>query len=250
MLKTGIIGGSGLEKLNFFDRVEEIQADTPYGKPSSVIFKGVTGKQEVFILSRHDRDHSIPPTQVNYRANISCLKMLGCQRILATTACGSLREEIRMGDLVFPDQFIDFTYRRINTFHDRFSPEITGHVAMPEPFSGTLRDLLCEGASELEYSFHPSGTVITIEGPRFSTRAESRMYRTLGADIVNMSIAPEAALANEAGIPYGVVALSTDYDAWRTDHDPVTWDTILANFEMNVKKVTQLLVWVIKKLEQ
>jgi len=244
--RIGLIGGSGLEKLNILRDTHEVIVDTPYGSPSSSFLHGLIADNEIYILSRHDREHSITPTHVNNRANIFALKQLGCTGILATTACGSLREEILRGDIVFPDQFLDFTKRRINTFHDRFEPGITGHVAMADPFSEELRKKLIRSAGELKLPYHSKGTVVTIEGPRFSTRAESIMYRIIGADIVNMSIAPEAALANEAGIPYAVIALSTDYDAWKHDEEPVTWAEILRVFEENVRHVTALLVNVLQ----
>jgi 5'-methylthioadenosine phosphorylase len=248
MKKIGMIGGSGLEKLNIFDNPEELEIQTPYGNPSSSFFKGVFNDKEIYILSRHGRSHTIPPTQVNNRANIHALKELGCESIFATTACGSLREEIKRGDILIPDQFIDFTVHRINTFHDYFQPGMLGHSAMPDPFSDKLRNLLIATATELQVKFHLKGTIVTIEGPRFSTRAESNMFRILGADVINMSIAPEAALANEAGIPYAVVALSTDYDSWKHDEEPVTWENVLKVFEENVKHVTDLLVHVLNKM--
>jgi 5'-methylthioadenosine phosphorylase len=248
MKKIGVIGGSGLEKLNIFDNPEELEIQTPYGNPSSSFFKGVFNDKEIYILSRHGRSHTIPPTQVNNRANIHALKELGCESIFATTACGSLREEIKRGDILIPDQFIDFTVHRINTFHDYFQPGMLGHSAMPDPFSDKLRNLLIATATELQVKFHLKGTIVTIEGPRFSTRAESNMFRILGADVINMSIAPEAALANEAGIPYAVVALSTDYDSWKHDEEPVTWENVLKVFEENVKHVTDLLVHVLNKM--
>jgi 5'-methylthioadenosine phosphorylase len=248
MSRIGLIGGSGLEKLNFLEDPREVTVETVYGRPSSAFFNGKAGGHELFILSRHNRDHSIPPTQVNNRANIEAFRQLGCGCIIATTACGSLRQEIGRGDLVIPDQFIDFTIHRVNTFHDSFQPGKMVHAAIADPFSPELRNLLIRTARELGLSFHPTGTVLTIEGPRFSTRAESKMFRILGADIINMSIAPEAALAFEAGIPYAVVALSTDYDSWKTDEEPVTWEEVLRVFEENVKHVTELLVEVIQKL--
>jgi len=246
MAKIGLIGGSGLEKLNIIADTREIEAKTPYGSPSSSIYTGRIEENEVFILSRHARDHSITPSHVNNRANIHALKELGCSYIIATTACGSLREEIGRGDIVLPDQFIDFTRHRINTFHDRFVEGVVGHASMPDPFSETLRNELIKGAGALGLSFHKSGTIVSIEGPRFSTRAESKMFRILGADIVNMSIAPEAALANEAGIQYAVIALSTDYDSWKHEEIPVTWGEVLRVFEENVRHVTALLVHVLK----
>jgi 5'-methylthioadenosine phosphorylase len=249
MVRIGLIGGSGLDKLNIFHDVKEIHATTPYGLPSSSFFSGSIGSCEVLILARHGRDHSIPPSQVNYRANIDALKQLGCQYIFATTACGSLREEIHRGDFVILDQFIDFTRIRINTYYDHFEPGKGGHTAMSEPFSEKLRSILINGCMEKGLSFHPKGTIVTIEGPRFSTRAESNMFRLLGADVINMSIATEASLANEAGIPYAAVALSTDYDSWKHDEEPVTWDDILVVFNENVSHVTGLLVHILEKFK-
>lgn len=245
MVKVGLIGGSGLEKLNLFSDTRELTVKTKYGDPSSPFFSGIIGNCEVFILSRHGRDHSITPSGVNNRANIIALKELECQYILTTTACGSLREEIKRGDLVILDQFIDFTKHRINTFHDRFENGNVVHTSMAEPFSDHLRNILIRGCETLGISFHHRGTMVTIEGPRFSTRAESSMFRLLGADVVNMSIAPEVSLAVEAGIPYSSVALSTDYDSWKQDENPVTWDDVCKVFNENVKRVTSLLTHVL-----
>jgi len=250
VIKIGLIGGSGLEKLSIFKNPEEVNVQTPHGNPSSTFYKGEIGQCEVYILSRHGRDHAIPPTLVNNRANIYALKQLGCKYILATTACGSLREEIRRGDIVIPDQFIDFTVHRKNSFYEVFEPGQLGHVAMADPFSEYLRKLLIDTAQELDLSSHPKGTVVTIEGPRFSTRAESNMFRILGADVINMSIAPEAALANEAGIPYGLIALCTDYDTWKHDEEAVTWEEVLKVFEENVIHVTNLLIKVLPKIRE
>ncbi|MCK9219314.1 MAG: MTAP family purine nucleoside phosphorylase [Bacteroidales bacterium] len=247
MVKIGLIGGSGLEKLNIFQKIEEIQVETPCGMPSSTFFHGTTGNCEIYILSRHGRQHTITPSQVNNRANVDAFRQLGCQYILATTACGSLRDEIQRGDIVIPDQFIDFTRLRVNTFYDHFNPGEVKHTPMADPFSQELRLLLINGCKEMGLNFHPAGTIVTIEGPRFSTRAESKMFRLLGADVINMSIAPEAALANEAGIPYACIALSTDYDSWKQDEEPVTWDCIWEVFTNNVKHVTELIVNVLEK---
>lgn len=247
-MKIGLIGGSGLEKLDILEQRKEIEIATAYGAPSSTLFNGQLGNCELFILSRHNRDHSIPPTQVNNRANIAALHEAGCDAIIATTACGSLRDEIRPGDLVIADQFIDFTRHRVNTFHDIFENGNLIHAAMGDPFSEELREKLIASAKELGLPCHPAGTIVTIEGPRFSTRAESKMFRFLGADIINMSIAPEAALAFEAGIPYAVIALSTDYDSWKADASPVTWEEVLRVFEENVRRVTNLLIHLIGTL--
>jgi len=249
MVRVGLVGGSGLEKLNILINTREIEVSTPYGSPSSSLYTGQIDSCEVVILSRHGREHTIPPTQVNNRANISAFRELNCSYILATTACGSLREEIRRGDFVIPDQFIDFTRRRHLTFYEEFEPGNAIHPTMADPFSEYLRGLLIEGARELGLPVHPTGTVVTIEGPRFSTRAESQMFRTLGADIINMSIAPEAILAFEAGIPYAAVALSTDYDAWKTDEEPVTWNEVVHIFNKNVEHVTRLMLNVINQIK-
>jgi 5'-methylthioadenosine phosphorylase len=246
--RIGIIGGSGLEDPKILKDAKEIQAETPYGSPSSPLTTGTIEGTEVVLLARHGRQHTITPTHVNYKANISALKDAGCTHILATTAVGSLREEIRRGDLVIMDQFIDFTRFRKVTFFDEFEPGNARHTAMPDPFCSKMRAQLIECAKELGLPHHDHGTVITCEGPRFATRAESRMFRILGADIVNMSVAPEAALANEAGIPYAAVAMSTDYDSWKEDEEPVTWEMILDIFSKNVAKITGLLLKAVPRI--
>ena len=249
MARIGLIGGSGLEQLNLFRNPEEVSVSTRFGDPSSTFLKGEVGKNIVFILSRHGREHTITPTHVNNRANISALKELGCDHIIATTACGSLRAEIGRGHIVIPDQFIDFTRCRKNTFYEEFEPGSPIHTAMADPFSFYLRELLISTAIDLGLPYHPKGTVVTIEGPRFSTRAESMMFRSLGADVINMSIAPEAALAKEAGLSYAAIALSTDYDSWKHDEVPVSWEEVFKVFNENVKHVTSLLERVIPEID-
>ncbi|MCX6232240.1 MAG: S-methyl-5'-thioadenosine phosphorylase [Bacteroidetes bacterium] len=248
MIKLGIIGGSGLEKLNLFTDAKVVEATTKYGTPSSPIICGKISGIEVFIISRHGTMHDIPPTQVNNRANITALKEIGCTHILATTACGSLKEEIKPGDMVVPDQFIDFTRHRTVTFFESFEAENMAHTPMADPFDSKLREIISTVAGELNFKIHDKGTIITIEGPRFSTRAESKMFRMWGADLINMSTAPEAILANEAQIPYAAIALSTDYDCWKTDIEAVSWESVLKVFNQNVNNVTLLLVEIIKKL--
>lgn len=240
-MKVAIIGGSGLENPDILKNPKEIRVETPYGNPSSTFKTGQIEGIDVAILSRHGRNHEIPPSQVNNRANIWAIRELGYTHILATTACGSLREEIRRGDLVILDQFIDFTRHREVTFHEKFEDGNLLHAPMADPFDAGLRQKLIDTAGKLNLSFHHKGTVITIEGPRFSTRAESKMFRLWGADVINMSVAPESILANEIGIPYAAVALSTDYDCWKTDEAPVTWEEVLKVFNQNVKNVIQLL---------
>lgn len=242
MSKIAIIGGTGFENPSILKNSREISVDTPYGNPSSTFKTGLIEGTDVVLLSRHGRDHSIPPTQVNNKANLWAIRELGCTHILATTACGSLREEIKRGDLVILDQFIDFTRHRGVTFFDHFESNTLQHTPMADPFNHELCSKLIQKAAGLNLSFHPSGTVITIEGPRFSTSAESNLFRMWGADVINMSVAPECILANELGIPYAAVALSTDYDSWKTDENPVTWEEVLNVFNQNVEKVIRLLI--------
>src|SRR3989338_4835796 len=247
-VKIGIIGGSGLDDPKILKDAQEKEVDTQYGKPSSVLTTGKIDGVDVVLLARHGKKHTITPTQVNYRANIWAVKQEGCTHIIATTACGSLREEIGRGDLVILDQFIDFTRHRSITFHDNFN-DGPKHTPMAEPFDKKLREVLSTTGKELGYKIHEKGTVITIEGPRFSTKAESKMLRSWGADLINMSIAPEATLANEAGIPYAAVAMSTDYDSWKEDEEPVSWESILKIFHENSEKVKALLLEVIPKIK-
>jgi 5'-methylthioadenosine phosphorylase len=246
-LKIGIIGGSGLDDPDILKNPEEIKITTEYGEPSSSLLSGMINGQNVVILARHGRKHQYSPTQVNNRANIQALKKAGVTHIIATTACGSLRNRIDRGHLVILDQFIDFTRFRKNTFADSFEDGPV-HTSMAHPFDDNLRAILYETATQLDLNVHEKGCVVTIEGPRFSTVAESKMFRILGADVINMSTAPEAMLANEAGIPYAAVAMSTDYDCWKEDEAPVTWDDILAVFNQNADNVKKLLVTVIEKL--
>ena len=242
IIKIGIIGGSGLDNPNLFIDPVDIEVSNKWGNPSSKLKVGKIAGVDVVLLGRHGREHTIPPTQVNYRANVQALKDLGCTHILATTAVGSLREEIGRGDLVILDQFIDFTKQRKTTFHESFVAHQPIHTPMADPFDSKLRKILIQVCSRQGLTFHEFGTVVTIEGPRFSTRSESKMFRILGADIINMSVATEVALANEAGIPYAAIAMSTDYDCWKQDEEPVSWDAILKVFKSNSDKVTSLLL--------
>ncbi len=245
MVKLGIIGGSGLENPAILQEPQIIDVDTRYGKPSSSLMSGKIKGVETVILARHGSKHQYSPTQINNRANIMAMKEAGVTHIIATTACGSLRQEIDRGHLVVLDQFIDFTKFRQNTFYDSFE---TGahHTAMARPFSEELRRRLLASAQALHLTVHARGCVVTIEGPRFSTVAESKMFRLWGADVINMSTAPEVMLANEAGIAYAAIAMSTDYDCWKEDEAPVTWDEILTVFQKNADNVTGLLVKVIE----
>ncbi len=248
MPKIGIIGGSGLDNPDIIRNGIKRNIETPYGTPSSPITEGKINGADAVLIARHGLNHQFSPSAVNYRANIYGLKSAGATHILATTACGSLKQEIGRGDFVVVDQFIDFTRHRINTFHESFEQE-TFHSPMAEPFDPNLRKLLYEESKALGQRTHNGGTVITIEGPRFSTRAESNMFRMWGADVINMSVASEAILANELKIPYAAVAMSTDYDCWKEDEIPVTWDEIVRVFNQNAETVINLLVNVIPKIK-
>jgi len=248
MVKVGIIGGSGLDDPGIVHGPEEKIVTTAYGRPSSPLTLGTINGVDVVILGRHGKDHTLTPSQVNNRANISALKEQGVSAIISTTACGSLREEIKRGDLVILDQFIDFTRLRKNTFHDSFENGVV-HTSMADPFDRNLRKMLYKAAVGQGIKVHERGTVVTIEGPRFSTRAESRMFKLWGGDVINMSIAPEAALACEAGIPYASIAMSTDYDCWKEDEEPVSWNEILEVFNANARRVKELLIAVISGLK-
>lgn len=249
MIKVAIIGGTGLENPELLKNPKSISMKTPFGDPSSRFLLGRINGVETAILSRHSPDHSIPPSQVNNKANIYAIKEIGCTHIISTTACGSLREEIGRGDLVILDQFIDFTRHRKVTFFERFFDGDLKHISMADPFDEYLRNTLIDTARKLNLKCIPKGTVITIEGPRFSTRAESNMYRIWGADVVNMSTAPEVILANELGIPYAAIAMSTDYDCWKTNVAPVTWGEIVEVFKKNVKNVIDLLINALPKIK-
>ncbi|MCP4023069.1 MAG: S-methyl-5'-thioadenosine phosphorylase [Desulfobacteraceae bacterium] len=247
MVKVGIIGGSGLDDPDILKNPKTMEVKTQFGKPSSDLSTGKINGVETVLLARHGKKHELSPTQINNRANITALKDAGVTHVIATTACGSLRQDIGRGDIVILDQFIDFTRFRKNTFFDSFENG-AGHTAMAEPFDGFLREKLYETAKNLDLKVHKTGCMVTIEGPRFSTKAESKMFRILGADVINMSIAPEAMLANELELPYAAVAMSTDYDCWKEDEAPVTWDEILKVFNKNADNVKRLLVDVIEKL--
>ncbi len=244
-IKIGIIGGSGLDDPKLLENFEEKEIETPFGQPSSKMICGQLGGKEVVILARHGKDHSVMPTKVPYRANIWALKELGATHILATTACGSLREEIKPGDLVFIDQFIDNTKHRALTF---FEDKVI-HTPMAEPFCANLRKLLADSAKDLKLRYHDKGTMVTIEGPRFSTRAESHLFRSWNADVINMSTVPEVILARELGICYQSIAMSTDYDCWKEGEEAVTWEMIVRIMSQNADNVKKLLIDVVPKVE-
>lgn len=240
-MKIGIIGGSGLENPALLEDFKIKEVETPFGKPSSPLTTGKINNIDVVILSRHGVKHEITPTEVNNRANIFALKKEGCKFIISTTAVGSLREEIKRGEFVIIDQFIDFTKQRKLSFFEKFESGPI-HTPMTNPFSKKLREKLIESCEKLKFPNHKKGTVITIEGPRFSTRAESNLFRQWGAHVINMSISPECILANEAEVEYAVIAMSTDYDCWKDDEEPVTWNEIKYIMKENAEKVKKIIL--------
>ncbi len=246
MVKVGIIGGSGLDDPNILKKAKEVEAETPYGSPTSVLTSGAIEGVDVVIIARHGKDHSIYPSKVNFRANIFALKEQGCTHVLASTAVGSLREEIEPGHLVFPSQFIDHTKKREITFFDE---DVVVHTPMAEPFCSSLIDILSSSAEHMKIPYHKNKTVITIEGPRFSTRAESHMFRNWNADVINMSTVPEVNLAREKQMHYASIAMSTDYDCWREGEESVTWEMIMETMKKNADNVIKLFSDIIPKIK-
>lgn len=227
----GIIGGSGLYEIEGLEDVEHVRQATPYGDPSDAIVRGRLGDTTLLFLPRHGKGHRIPPSAINYRANVCALKMLGATQVLSVSAVGSMKEEIRPGDLVVVDQFIDLTKRRISTFFDEGA---VAHVSMADPVCPNLAKALSEAAEATGARVHRGGTYVCIEGPQFSTRAESLLYRSWGVSVIGMTNMPEAKLAREAELPYATLALATDYDCWHEAEDDVTAEAIVAVIKANV----------------
>lgn len=234
--EIGIIGGSGLYDPAIVEGPREVKIYTPYGDPSDFVMVGRVGGREIAFLPRHGKRHRLPPHAINYRANIWAFKELGVRRIVSVSAVGSLREDYRPGDFVCTDQFIDMTKRRHYTFYDG---PVVAHVSMADPFCPELRDACVRTASKLGIRMHPKGTYVCIEGPRFSTRAESALWRTFNADIIGMTLVPEVNLAREARMCFLNVAMVTDYDVWA--ERPVTAQEVARVMEENVEKVKKLL---------
>ena len=241
-----VIGGTGIYEIEGSKIIEEISIDTPWGKPSdSIIIAEVNGVTTAF-LPRHGRGHIHPPHMVNYRANIAALKMIGVKEILAFSAVGSLKEEIKPLDFVIPNQVIDRTKLRQSTFFDN---SIVIHVAFADPFCSRLHQIIIPITEKLSLTVHTDETVVCMEGPAFSTRAESNLYRTWGAGIINMSALPEAKLAREAEICYAIICMSTDYDCWKEDEEDVTTEMIIANLNKNASNAKELLKALLPHME-
>ncbi|XP_053157683.1 S-methyl-5'-thioadenosine phosphorylase [Hemicordylus capensis] len=249
-VKIGIIGGTGLDDPDILEGRTEKYVDTPYGKPSDALILGKIKNVDCVLLARHGRHHTIMPTSINYRANLWALKEEGCTHLLVTTACGSLREEIQPGDIVIIDQFIDRTTKRHLTFYDGNHSCLPGvcHISMAEPFCAKTREVLMDVAKKLGIKCHSKGTMITIEGPRFSSRAESLMFRIWGGDVINMTTVPEVVLAKEAGICYASIAMATDYDCWKEHEETVSVDKVLKTLKENANKATSLLLTAIPQI--
>lgn len=235
----GVIGGSGLYEMEELTEVREVVLETPFGAPSDAFITGVLDGVKMVFLPRHGRGHRLLPSEVPYRANIHGMKQLGVERIISVSAVGSMREQIVPGHIVIPDQFFDRTQgKRQSTF---FGEGIVGHVQFADPVCGDLSRVLAEAARRVGATVHEGGTYLCIEGPNFSTRAESKIYRSWGVDIIGMTNIPEARLAREAEICYGTVALATDYDCWHEGHDDVSVDAVVAIIKQNVATARQII---------
>lgn len=230
-IAIGVIGGSGLYQMDDITDKSFVTLETPFGSPSASVVIGTLRGKRVAFLPRHGVGHTYHPGSVPYRANIYALKMLGVRYILAANACGSLREEYAPGHIVVPDQLFDHTTGRARTFFDQ---RLVAHVSVADPFCPYLRDLLTQAVSLTGGTVHPDGTFIIIEGPRFSTRGESHIYRQWGCDIIGMTTCPEAFLAREAEIAYATLAHVTDYDVWHTSEEPVTAEKVVATMHHNL----------------
>jgi 5'-methylthioadenosine phosphorylase len=238
--KLGVIGGTGLYDIAGLTNVREVYPDTPFGRPSDAIVVGRLSGQGIAFLPRHGRGHRISPTEVPSRANIYALKALGVEFIISSNSCGSFKEELRPGHLLVPDQIIDRTSRRISTF---FGQGIVAHIQFSDPFCPVLSQIVYQAALDAGATVHKGGTFIAMEGPAFSTRAESRLYRAWGADVIGMTVLPEARLAREAEICYASIACVTDYDSWHETNETVTVRAILTTMARNIdfaKKTIQL----------
>lgn len=236
--KVAIIGGSGLYKMEGMTKVEKVQMSTPFGKPSDAIVLGSLEGVTVAFLPRHGEGHRISPSELPAKANIYALKSLGVERIISVSAVGSLKEEIEPQNVIIPDQLIDHTKGREGTF---FTDGIVCHVSLAEPFCSVLRKVLFEASIKVGVKAHEGGTYLVIEGPQLSSRAESYLYRSWGADIIGMTALPEAKLAREAEICYAVLAFVTDYDCWHPTHEPVSAEMILTNLEKGIENVQRIL---------
>ncbi len=236
--RVGIIGGSGLYAIDAVEVIDRLQIDTPFGPPSDDLLLARIHDQEVLFLPRHGHGHRIPPHKINYRANIYAMKLAGVARIISISAVGSLREKIAPGDFVLVDQFIDRTSGRASTF---FDGPVVAHVSMADPACARLRQQLASACKAAGITTHQSGSYLVMQGPQFSTRAESELYRSWGMDVIGMTNMPEAKLAREAEICYATVAMSTDYDCWHEEEENVSVSSVIEVMHANIEKAQQML---------
>ena len=249
-MKIAIIGGTGLAVPDYLTNVKEVIIETPFGRPDPVLYSGHCNGTEVVHLARNGKNHELPPTMINYRANMYALKKLGCERIFATGTCGSLQEEICPGEVIIFDQFIDMTKRPVTGIQEELNPGESNYVSMAEPFSELLRDSLIESAIVQGITVHTKGITISIDGQRSSSRAESKLYRCWGADVVNMTTAPEAILSNELGMEYAALSLCTGYDSWRNSDNTVDPNEKMDIVKSNHDRIIKLLTFAMKKIEE
>lgn len=235
-LPLAVIGGSGLYEFDGLEQAQQFDLDTPFGKPSAPIVVGVLEGQRIAFLARHGLGHHIQPSQVNYRANIYALKALGVECIVSISACGSLREDYAPGEVVIPEQVFDFTHKRARSF---FGDGLVAHISVADPFCPVLSEQLLQAMKQAGAVVHKGGAFITIEGPRFSTRAESNVYRSWGMSLIGMTTSPEVFLAREAEICYAVMAHVTDYDVWHISEQPVTVEMVIETLNRNTRLAQQ-----------
>jgi 5'-methylthioadenosine phosphorylase len=248
--KIGIIGGSGLYRMEVLKDVEERHIETPFGSPSDAVILGTLEGTPVAFLARHGRHHTLMPTELPFRANIYALKSLGVEYIISASAVGSLQESVKPLDMVIPDQFIDRTRQRVSTF---FGEGIVGHISFGEPICPVLAEILGNAIVALHLegiTLHRGGTYVCMEGPAFSTQAESNLYRSWGGTIIGMTNLQEAKLAREAEIAYATLALSTDYDCWHPDHDSVTVELVIQNLQKNARNAQRVIQETVRRLSQ
>lgn len=246
-ISLAIIGGTGLYAMNGLKNKSELNIDTPFGRPSSPIVIGELGNRKVAFLARHGVGHTLLPSEINFRANFYALKMIGVSRIVSVNAVGSLRLDYAPGDLVVPDQIFDLTRDRQRSF---FGNGLVAHVSVADPFCSELSDLLAAGARTCDYTIHHGGTFITIEGPRFSTKAESNLFRSWGMSIIGMNTAPEAFLAKEAEMCFAVLAHVTDYDTWHSSDEPVSVEIVLEQLSKNSQVAQKAIRDLVQRLPQ
>lgn len=249
-VKIGIIGGSGLYKMGALTDIQEIRVTTPFGDPSDAFIVGKIEETPVVFLARHGRGHTLTPSELPFRANIWGMKQLGVEYLISASAVGSLKAEMKPLDMVVPDQFIDRTKNRVSTF---FAEGIVAHIAFGDPICPKLARILADAVAAQSLNgitLHPRGTYLCMEGPAFSTKAESNLYRSWGADIIGMTNLPEAKLAREAEIAYATLAMVTDYDCWHPDHDSVTVEMVIGNLQKNALHAQKVIQAVIRQLGQ